>query len=147
MTDKLHQIENRRVVTASRPCAPSKEVMAQYAAKCLSCGACCSYYAYTELCLPVEDGPLMGDDKYTIYNHQDLMVRKVDTNEPPEPYSVDYWLRTKQEDGWKKCIALEGHVGVSVSCSVYDKRPSVCSNFEPGSPACIKTRRWAKLEI
>jgi Fe-S-cluster containining protein len=60
---------------------------------------------------------------------------------------VKIWLRRKKKDGWWKCIALKGNVGQSVICTVYDKRPSACSNFDPGSDACKKARQWAGLEL
>lgn len=28
-----------------------------------------------------------------------------------------------------RCIALEGHVGFNVRCSIYEHRPSTCRNF------------------
>jgi Fe-S-cluster containining protein len=30
-----------------------------------------------------------------------------------------------------RCVALEGEVGVSVSCSIYDQRSSTCREFDP----------------
>jgi len=32
----------------------------------------------------------------------------------------------------KRCAALEGTVGLRVSCRVYDQRPSTCRNFRSG---------------
>jgi Fe-S-cluster containining protein len=30
-----------------------------------------------------------------------------------------------------RCIALLGDIGRSVRCSIYDRRPSICREFEP----------------
>ncbi|CAM2141330.1 putative zinc- or iron-chelating domain-containing protein YkgJ [Pararobbsia alpina] len=38
------------------------------------------------------------------------------------------------------CIALEGTVGCSVSCSIYHARSSTCREFEEGTPECAKAR-------
>jgi Fe-S-cluster containining protein len=33
------------------------------------------------------------------------------------------------ERGQRRCVALEGTVGCSVRCSIYERRPSVCQEF------------------
>ena len=43
------------------------------------------------------------------------------------------------------CIALEGELGKSVSCSIYDDRPSACRQFEAGSESCLHLREKAGL--
>lgn len=40
-----------------------------------------------------------------------------------------------------RCIALEGEIGVSVKCSVYNCRPHACKKFEVGSELCKEARR------
>lgn len=40
-----------------------------------------------------------------------------------------------------RCVALQGNVGRSVSCSVYGVRPAGCREFEPGSEKCLEIRR------
>ncbi len=40
-----------------------------------------------------------------------------------------------------RCSALEGEVGASTSCAVYDIRPVVCRACEPGDEACQMARR------
>ena len=40
-----------------------------------------------------------------------------------------------------RCIALEGEIGVSVKCSVYNCRPDACRKFEVGSDLCNEARR------
>jgi Fe-S-cluster containining protein len=33
-----------------------------------------------------------------------------------------------------RCIALQGEVGVSVRCAIYERRPSVCREVTPSGP-------------
>lgn len=40
-----------------------------------------------------------------------------------------------------RCIALEGEVGASVKCSVYNCRPDACRKFVVGSPLCLEARK------
>jgi Fe-S-cluster containining protein len=39
-----------------------------------------------------------------------------------------------------RCIALEGQIGCSVSCGIYERRSSTCRDFEEGTPECAKAR-------
>ena len=53
-------------------------------------------------------------------------------------------MRTREDEcGNCRCIALSGTVGKDVSCSVYDIRPNVCRNFEPGTDVCDYARQLA----
>jgi len=62
----------------------------------------------------------------------------------PEPY---FRLRTKHDAADNcVCVALRGTVGVRVSCSIYGRRPRVCSVFRPGSPECRYARREIRIE-
>ncbi len=45
----------------------------------------------------------------------------------------------KQMNG--RCVALDGRVGVSVSCSIYESRPEECSVLPAGCWACVAIRR------
>lgn len=82
---------------------------------CQSCGACCAYFR-------------VG-----------FYWREAESENQPNPVPVrltediDSFKRvmigTNQKQG-TKCIALEGRVGRSVSCRIYESRPSVCRNFK-----------------
>jgi Fe-S-cluster containining protein len=41
----------------------------------------------------------------------------------------------------QRCVALEGRVGVRVSCTIYALRPPSCRQVEPGSRECRRDRR------
>ncbi len=40
-----------------------------------------------------------------------------------------------------RCKALEGEVGASVRCGIYDQRPAICREFPPGSDGCRFARK------
>lgn len=90
---------------------------------CMRCGACCSHYNNIPI-LPNEVKEI--DKRLLIY----IM---------PSPLQSD-GLSMKFVEGTKRCVGLEGIVGQSVKCSVYDIRPPVCRRFEPGSDLCKKVR-------
>ena len=41
----------------------------------------------------------------------------------------------------QRCAALDGELGVWVSCTIYQLRPAGCSRGEPGSKECLRDRR------
>lgn len=43
------------------------------------------------------------------------------------------------------CVALRGEVGKSCGCSIYDRRPNVCREYEPGGRDCLYCRRIAGI--
>jgi len=46
-----------------------------------------------------------------------------------------------------RCAALAGEVGSRAQCSVYENRPLVCREFQPGSEDCIMARRRFDLPV
>lgn len=44
-----------------------------------------------------------------------------------------------------RCVALEGEVGKSVSCSIYEQRSSTCRGCEAGSESCLRARQLCGL--
>lgn len=90
---------------------------------CMKCGACCAYWHN----IPVREKEVKDIDKrLKIYLKPS----------PLEPRG----LSMKSVEGTKRCVGLEGIVGQSVKCSIYDIRPPVCRRFEPGSDLCKKVR-------
>jgi Fe-S-cluster containining protein len=41
----------------------------------------------------------------------------------------------------RRCAALDGVVGMDVSCRVYEKRPKICRVFPVGSKSCLAARK------
>ncbi|WP_297800248.1 YkgJ family cysteine cluster protein [Arenimonas sp. GDDSR-1] len=39
-----------------------------------------------------------------------------------------------------RCVALQGRIGESAACSVYDQRSSTCREVQPGDAQCRKAR-------
>jgi len=39
-----------------------------------------------------------------------------------------------------RCVALNGKIGESVGCSIYEKRSSTCREFTMGTAECLKAR-------
>ena len=91
---------------------------------CVKCGACC--VKHFNIPVLVEHVPLI-----------DHRLKEYLINSPFQPggYSL------KQEGDIRRCLALEGELGVNVSCKAYEFRPPVCRNFTPGSDLCKRARR------
>ena len=80
---------------------------------CITCGACCAYFRASFYWAEAE--PATGG---TV---------------PPETTEKlnDFFVVMKGTDQKNpRCIALEGTIGECVSCAIYEKRASVCREFE-----------------
>ncbi len=92
---------------------------------CLRCGACCA---------PAEDWPAYVE------------VTRIDAMRLPAEMQgqvQDGELMTVRRPGGIRCVALEGELGVCVSCRIHPLRPDACRRFEQGSDEC----HAARLEI
>ncbi|MEE3649309.1 MULTISPECIES: YkgJ family cysteine cluster protein [unclassified Brenneria] len=78
---------------------------------CMHCGACCAYFRVSFYWAEADDGGGVVPALLT---------------EPLTPF-----LRCMQGSNSKnpRCCALEGKIGVNVSCSIYVNRPSPCREF------------------
>ena len=62
---------------------------------------------------------------------------------PPELIETDRWggqIMTRLADGW--CAALDR---ATMRCSIYERRPTVCRDFELAGNDCIAERASANL--
>jgi Fe-S-cluster containining protein len=84
---------------------------------CKSCGACCCFKW---------SWPVLKRDRSDAINIPKEMVR----SDFPLMKTID-----------NRCIALDGKVGQSVCCKIYDDRPNSCRQFEPGSHLCREARK------
>lgn len=85
------------------------------AIKCALCEACCCR----------QEVMLMGEDDV-----------------PLELTEVDRWggqIMARLDDGW--CAALDRH---SMLCRIYERRPTVCREFQMGGSDCIAARSAAR---
>ena len=88
---------------------------------CLACGACCAYSDSWPAFIGDGDGAGIPDELIDFDHGRMLCYRS-------------------------RCSALAGEVGNRAQCSVYENRPLVCREFQPGSEDCIMVRRQFKLD-
>jgi len=99
---------------------------------CLQCGACCAFYRVSFYWAEATDGPAGSVPVQLTENLPPFRrIMKGTGHTPP------------------RCVALEGSIGESVFCSIYEKRPSPCRSFEISwknkvhNSACDEARkRW-----
>lgn len=69
-----------------------------------------------------------------------------DTGVPDKFIAIDKWggnTMERLEDGW--CSALDRN---TMSCTIYEKRPWVCREFEMGEYECISERNsWEQSRL
>ncbi|MGF1622517.1 MAG: YkgJ family cysteine cluster protein [Rhodomicrobiaceae bacterium] len=89
---------------------------------CQTCGACCSYSS---------DWP-----RFTLESDADI-------DRIPERFVNGAQSGMRCEGG--RCSALSGKVGEATSCRIYEIRPDVCRECEPGDEACRIARHAFQL--
>ena len=89
---------------------------------CRSCGACCAYAA---------DWP-----RFTL--EDDAAIARI-----PVAY-VDPRGSGMRCIG-NRCTALLGEIGGTTACAIYDHRPDVCRDCQPGDDACTIARLHHRL--
>ena len=63
----------------------------------------------------------------------------LDANNPYNPFGIKL---TSQ--GKRVCAAVEGEVGSTCGCGIYEQRPDACRKFEAGSFLCKEARKAAQ---
>ncbi len=110
--------------TSAGPFLPSDPAL------CRTCGACCAYCRILVNWTEVDDfapGGIPASMTVRLGEHVRIMAG---TEGPPG-----------------RCVALEGRIGHFVTCSIYDRRGTLCREFNPehddGSPneMCDRARR------
>jgi Fe-S-cluster containining protein len=97
---------------------------------CQACGACC-----------VAAGPVaVYPADVRVPRHRTRSVRRMVGF---ASYEADDGVRCMKADDDGRCGALKGQPGIAVSCGIYDRRPAVCADFQPGSDFCRDARRNA----
>jgi len=79
---------------------------------CLRCGACCVGWRASFYWAEADDAVEGGVPAR-------LTVR------------VDIFRRAMRRRRNRRCVALQGTPGRRVACTIYERRPSVCRNFQP----------------
>lgn len=96
------------------------------APNCITCGVCCS--------LPLVVNIPRGDEnrlsEYWEITADDVVVDRV--------------IGRDLESG--RCINLEGSLGESIGCRIYEDRPGTCRVFDAGSDRCLEYRRMFGID-
>lgn len=98
---------------------------------CVRCGACCANIDQNRAEGFIEYVEVFKNDG--LMRRADLLSRYAVRNERGQVH-----LRLKDDH---TCVALEGRLGQSVHCAIYNARPSVCRRVTAGSDECIAARR------
>ena len=93
---------------------------------CTKCGACCFGLA---VYLTRREARL-----YQANRKLKLLIK---------PQDQGFCMRRTVKES--RCFALRGKPGCC-TCKVYDDRPRVCREFEPGSGACIRSREQFHIQ-
>ena len=93
---------------------------------CQTCGACCAFF----LGVSLEAANAMPPERYW-----EVFV----ANEEGQELLINRFVRRNAEHG--ACVSLQGNLGESVACSIYEQRPSPCHKFAAGSDKCHALRR------
>ena len=97
---------------------------------CQSCGACCATFRVSFPCHEVDDLPDGTVPEALVESIGPHLACMRGTGNAP-----------------MRCVALRGTIGASVSCAIYEIRPSACREFAPlaalgrGDEACNEARR------
>lgn len=93
-------------------------------ADCQACGACCAYSS---------EWP-----RFTMETDEAL-------DKIPEHLVAADLSGMRCED--QRCMALEGKIGGTVRCTIYEVRPEVCRECQPNDPECLTARSAHGLPI
>jgi uncharacterized protein len=97
---------------------------------CQSCGACCH-----------------GLDVSLTETEESVFRRdpKLEPLTQLEAIAPGWEARFMRRDGTNdRCVALSV-LGPRCHCTIYDRRPQLCRELEPGSESCLEARRRAGL--
>lgn len=119
----------------------SNAVRDLYAAECTACGVCCVVHCQTPFNIHAIDA--------------EGIPKKLIQIGPRDRYGANKFLRIDKikdrrftgRQEFKKCAALVGTLRRNVRCAIYENRPRCCSNYVPGSPACLESREWGGMAI
>jgi Fe-S-cluster containining protein len=116
--------------------------MQDFSKECVKCGLCCIYYPTT--------------NKENLSDVSEIEV----ANLPKKLYAITrhktgagkgkIYFQSKKDSIWgsnfRRCKSLHGTQGVEVSCSIYEQRPKMCSDYVPGNFMCNSIRQWGHLK-
>jgi uncharacterized protein len=103
---------------------------------CVNCGACCNHYRVSFYQGELSEMPMGFVPSHLTTKINNFMACMKGT-----------------EIGLGKCVALTGEVGIKVGCSIYDKRPTPCREFNVWdsegnpNPRCQELRQEIGLPL
>lgn len=83
---------------------------------CQNCGACCQFHISVSVRNDDENLPFLIEQNLVEAADEGHYRMKLDSN--------------------RRCIALTGEIGKSVSCSIYENRPVTCRLYVAGAGQC-----------
>jgi len=103
---------------------------------CQQCGACCS----TQQGAQATGYVSLSRDESKLMKRLGLSVLQTDGR---------FFLgtRSRVESYQPVCVALYGRLGGSCACTIYERRPNNCREFEVGSSLCEAARAAAGLPV
>lgn len=84
---------------------------------CQTCGACCYHRI---------------DDKWIEVTEQDSLSISHDLLQDGDIAKYSMKMRDN------RCVCLSGSLGQSVSCLIYNNRPTICRQVQPGDSICLQ---------
>lgn len=102
---------------------------------CVRCGACCR-----------AQPPFGGGVYVRLEEGDETRMTKEDLRFVTDAPEGGFAMKVgRNAQGFRVCAALQGLVGTRVGCAIYERRPTPCRTFDPGSPECIFAREEAGL--
>lgn len=96
---------------------------------CSTCGACCKFYSQPTSSVPVGSdetvNPSLTEKWDNWFSNFPLVMKKINGN----------------------CIAFEGEVGKTATCTINSNKPRCCSDFPIGGDRCNTARMLYGLPI
>lgn len=115
---------------------------------CQKCGACCGYFHESDLaeCGSALAAVAINPNKNNIPKKYIQIGPKVEICDSIQDAEngISYETSLFVRPNGLKCSALQGEIGKTTRCKIYENRPSICKNFETGSEKCLAARN-AKL--
>lgn len=117
---KLSKYVSERTVTDPAEAIP----------ECTGCGVCCNYHLLV---------PVRREESEDLDEFVEVMLDGIQAEA-----AINRVLPRNPETG--SCKFLNGTLGTRVGCTIYEKRPHVCHDFDAGSDRCHELRRMYGIE-
>ena len=106
---------------------------------CQRCGACCVYSG---------EITVLNDIDLAVPRYLTRSVRRMMGYFSDDHFDMRRMARVQlpaPKESHSQCVAFGGEIGRDCRCKIYQNRPKVCREFEPGSDDCLQARREALM--